>query len=910
MKRLVGCALGAFTALTLAGACGGGSEVNNKPGDNKDGGTQFDGPIIIVPDSGNTGSCTKRNCEQLAAECGPQGDGCGGVIECGDCKAPEVCGAGGPSKCGNPNPGCTPKTCAQLNVDCGPQGNGCGGVIQCGDCDAGEICGGRAPSRCGPGTAGLDASVCVPTKTRCNPGDCGYIGNGCGRLLNCTSPGCTAPQICGGGSPGNPGTPNRCGGAALDAGTCRPRTCAQLGKNCGPVANGCGALLNCGTTCPSGQVCGGGGVPSVCGPIVVDAGDAGRPCTGLCTQQVACDGGTKTTLTGVVRAPNGIEPLPNAVVYVPNGGAAPFHGVQAFPPGVACNRCGADVTGDPLVMTTSAYDGTFTLEDVPVGNNIPLVIQLGRWRRMTTVNVTSPCASSSLPTATTRLPRRQGEGNQRDNIPLTAIAVGGVDALECVMRKIGIDDAEFTSPTGTGRIHMWRGDDGPEGYGQRPPGGTATSWTGLYGSQTQLDRYDQMIFACNGDPGEASMGTSDRNRVRDYLNKGGRLLASHYEYVWLNGYAPFSGTARWNVDQPHPPDPNTILGDIDTSFPKGAIFAQWLTAVGAMSSAKAGTIDINISRHDIDPLPAPPGTGIVAPAQRWISVDNQRRAAGGGLEAFPSSYTTGSGRTVQIPNYVGAPQHYTFNTPVGVAANQQCGRVLFSDFHVSNADSNNAVFPAQCEEDGPPGGLTAQERVIEFMLFDLANCLTPDAQPPSCTPRTCGQLGVQCGPSGNGCGGTIQCGNCVNGQVCGGGGTSNQCGGPTCTPRTCAQVGANCGSAGDGCGGQLSCGGCPTGQACGAGGVANRCAPTTCIPRTCAQMGVTCGPSGDGCGNLIQCGPCPYDCKKRTCAAAGANCGQIADNCGGLINCGTCPTGEECGVGGKPNVCARPQEPK
>jgi len=45
---------------------------------------------------------------------------------------------------------------------------------------------------------------------------------------------------------------------------------------------------------------------------------------------------------------------------------------------VACNRCGADVTGNPLVKTTSDFDGTFTLENVPVGQNIPIVIQLGR----------------------------------------------------------------------------------------------------------------------------------------------------------------------------------------------------------------------------------------------------------------------------------------------------------------------------------------------------------------------------------------------------------------------------------------------------------------------------------------------------------------------------------------------------
>ncbi|PKN36301.1 MAG: hypothetical protein CVU63_16945, partial [Deltaproteobacteria bacterium HGW-Deltaproteobacteria-20] len=40
--------------------------------------------------------------------------------------------------------------------------------------------------------------------------------------------------------------------------------------------------------------------------------------------------------------------------------------------------------------------------------------------------------------------------------------------------------------------------------------------------------------------------------------------------------------------------------------------------------------------------------------------------------------------------------------------------------------------------------------------------------------------------------------------------------GPTaCEPKTCAQIGANCGSAPDGCGGKIECGECPDGQFCG-----------------------------------------------------------------------------------------------
>jgi hypothetical protein len=53
-------------------------------------------------------------------------------------------------------------------------------------------------------------------------------------------------------------------GQACPAGTCVPTTCADLGKNCGSVSDGCGGTLSCGT-CGTGTTCGGGGTANVCG---------------------------------------------------------------------------------------------------------------------------------------------------------------------------------------------------------------------------------------------------------------------------------------------------------------------------------------------------------------------------------------------------------------------------------------------------------------------------------------------------------------------------------------------------------------------------------------------------------------------------------------------------------------------
>src|SRR5205823_746571 len=107
----------------------------------------------------------------------------------------------------------------------------------------------------------------------------------------------------------------------------------------------------------------------------------------------------------------------------------------------------------------------------------------------------------------------------------------------------------------------------------------------------------------------------------------------------------------------------------------------------------------------------------------------------------------------------------------------------------------------------------------------------------------------------DGCNTLLDCGQCSNGETCGGGGIVNRCGlsGTTvvdggCQPRTCVSANANCGAIGDGCGALItSCGTCGAGTVCGGGGVPNQCGTNfSCNPRTCAQANANCGTLGDG----------------------------------------------------------------
>jgi hypothetical protein len=395
-----------------------------------------------------------------------------------------------------------------------------------------------------------------------------------------------------------------------------------------------------------------------------------QACTNLCLKQTSCPGNGTTSISGTVYAPNGVDPLPNVLVYVPNGT------VQPFASGVACEQSGAPVTGEPLVSTTTATDGTFTLTNMPVGMNIPLVIQAGRWRRQVVIPTVTGCVNTAVAASLTNLPTSSAQGD----IPHIAVVTGEEDATECLLRRVGIADSEFTIASGMGRVNLF------EGNGATLPGITAEST--LVATLAELKRYDMVMFGCQGTPDDDATAENQQNLI-GYANAGGRVAANHYEYVWLYNDAPFSGTADWDVGQTAPPSPVTTT--INQSFPKGAQLAAWLYEIGASTSL--GQIPEVNGRYDFN--------GVVSPSESWLQWEDGETAV---------------------------PMQYTFNTPIGDSAATQCGRVLYYDYHVESATTDTVTFPAECSSNP----MTAQEKLAEFALFDLTAPVSPDV-PPSIT---------------------------------------------------------------------------------------------------------------------------------------------------------------------------------
>lgn len=394
-----------------------------------------------------------------------------------------------------------------------------------------------------------------------------------------------------------------------------------------------------------------------------------------------------TSISGVVNIPSGTLPLPDVSVYIPRG---ELFDIQT---GADCNPCGGFLSGIPVVEAITNTEGRFQLMNVPPGQDIPLVIEVGKWRRAVVIPEVRECEDNILDPELTRLPRNQQEGS----LPQFAVTTGGWDALECLLRKIGISDSEFTPADQGGRVHLYSGRGGTDRFSDAMHGGASfiEAWD-WWNSADNLLPYDIVLHSCEGSTNARDKSDAARQALLQYANSGGRVFLSHYHYIWLSeGPQDFRDVARWSSTSLS----DTVTGLIDTTFDKGMQLADWMELTG---TTPRGQFRINEARGSIRDLND-------AIATRWVYLRP-------GCNAFEQIFGCNPNREII--------QYFSFNAPVHNAPENQCGRVVFSDIHVSADDTSspNTPFPSGCTTQG----LTPQEKALVFMLFDLSRCVVPD----------------------------------------------------------------------------------------------------------------------------------------------------------------------------------------
>jgi hypothetical protein len=246
-------------------------------------------------------------------------------------------------------------------------------------------------------------------------------------------------------------------------------------------------------------------------------------------------------------------------------------------------------------------------------------MQIGKWRRQVKLPTVTACTTNRVSATLTRLPRNQADSDPpaAASLPRMAVAAGAAhgqnydftvtERLQCLLRRMGVDDSEFSLPSGGGSVHLYN--QFASSY-DLLTGDTRTSVTNtgdsciqitgstsvfpdaktsLWDTQAHLNQYDMVFLNCQGDLAADEHGypahPAATNTMKSYVDAGGRMFAEHYNWGWMrtrtgtvNYTSAFGDVATWYADSNGIPTSPTIsttsrVASIDTSFPRGQAFA-------------------------------------------------------------------------------------------------------------------------------------------------------------------------------------------------------------------------------------------------------------------------------------------------------------------------------------------------
>ena len=227
----------------------------------------------------------------------------------------------------------------------------------------------------------------------------------------------------------------------------------------------------------------------------------------------------------------------------------------------------------------------------------------------------------------------------------------------------------------------------------------------LWGNATdpgKLDNYDIVILSCEGAQDANTKPQQSLDHLKAYADLGGRVFLSHWHNIWLEGNtqdtrdknlpitekpAVWPGIATFS-DAGNPANGTLFDDRIDeTNNPKGPAFASWMMNVGGSTMRDHVLLQTDTGRDTCSSVDS-------TKAEQWVY--------------WPKDAQTN------------LPQMFQFTTPNEGTQDARCGKVVFSDMHVSGGPDLSKAYPLSC---GAANALSAQEKALAFMFFDISSCV-------------------------------------------------------------------------------------------------------------------------------------------------------------------------------------------
>lgn len=401
----------------------------------------------------------------------------------------------------------------------------------------------------------------------------------------------------------------------------------------------------------------------------------------------ACSGSSSgSSVSGVVYAPNGVDPIAGAQVSaVPN--SAP--GTYASPAMVIKSLAAR--------TTVSGPDGRFTLTNLEPGG-YTLLVTRGLFQAASPLSV-APEADVQLPVAQTTLSGGNGgNGGSEPGAPRIAVVTGAYDEMANVLAKFGMGQVDShgslllgtemfdiyvsatNRPVWSDEFQDFSWEDYPASY----PYDTA-----LFSNLAALRQYDIIVINCGSDqqslyePGEPGVAWN----LREYVRLGGRLYVTDLSNSFVEQAFPeFIRFQAGGTERPFVPEPLSAawvgLGGITSDAAvRDATLAAWLGGVGALNDNGALHIEDFLGGWAAMAGPEPTAEG--GQVKVWVE--------GPVTVEVPDPDMNGQTSTLE-----GVVLPLTVSFPFGN------GKVIYTSYHTAGM---------------PHPGFTPQERVLEYLLL-------------------------------------------------------------------------------------------------------------------------------------------------------------------------------------------------
>ncbi len=420
------------------------------------------------------------------------------------------------------------------------------------------------------------------------------------------------------------------------------------------------------------------------------------PAPTMCTTSdtsCQCPDGGATQITGTVYAPNGLDPVSHAFVFL----ASDPTNIPKEEAGAHCIKCLSPTLVRKSTLTDA--EGKFALGDFAEGQQQTVVVRKGPFQRAYTLTPTQ-CSANAIPSDAIKLPADPTEAGTNGRFPMLAVSTGMFDRMEGVIQKLGIN-LDF--------VDIFNGGGDPAVANK---GNSADELFAGFDSTTGEDnimKYDVVFINCGQSGGSWDTIAQTRKELFDrYVARGGRLYVTDMAYDF--------------VEQTFP-DKVAFLNDSGSTA--GAIDAA---EKGSAAASVTGTVEDQSLRTWLETNFASQISGgqvnLVGWLQNWAVVDSFTPSPPAQHDTdyrdkdlwVQGNVTYGTGTSGVKPLTL------SFNVdPAGTAAQKpeerlSCGRVLFSSYHTFKAGEGTS-------DAGVDGGATAdisvQERILEYMILEI-----------------------------------------------------------------------------------------------------------------------------------------------------------------------------------------------